>query len=282
VLNNIPTNSVLPHTYTARYKVHDTILDFMTQNPKVETVLDVAHWNLTNNNSRVTADICIKAQYGAKREFYVVNLGAECASRILENTFKYVGFAMSEEMISVPGDKKMTHMQSLLDDVIRQSESRDDTMYFVNGDCSKWSASETMSSFWALCEGFKAVLPENLMEFCKTTVSIWANKEITIPPHLLENTVFLSEKTDYLKNGTTIKSTQNFLQGMWNYTSSVKAVIATNYSIYMFKKMFPDLYLYCRHLEHSDDYVLIVRVTSKSTFEMFRTCHRLAQPVIHR
>jgi len=68
---------------TNRMKVHDTILDFMdTYNKEYTKTLDLAMWNIKENNSRVSTDICIKAQYGAKREFYVDNLGAKAMVRV--------------------------------------------------------------------------------------------------------------------------------------------------------------------------------------------------------
>jgi len=266
----------LPKTYTARHKVHDIMLDHLSRHDH-KTVLDVANWNMFENFGRVIADICIKAQYGAKREFYVVNFGAKCMARIYENFFKIVGEHLENEMISVPGDKKMIPMQNLLDQVIKDSLDPKHIIMFTNGDCSKWSASETMSSFWALCDGWSVCMPPGMLQYCKAVVACWASKQIQIPNILLQNTKFITQETSYLKSKEVINSTQNFLQGMWNYSSSVKAVCCADFAIKQFKRLYPNEYLTCRHLEHSDDYLLIVRTTTMRNFENFRVIHRLSQ-----
>jgi hypothetical protein len=81
----IPSDSHLPGGIRA--KVHDCLLDFLIRNPDTNTVLDLAKWNVVHNKSLVHADICIKAQYGAKREFYVINIGAKAQARLLEEFF---------------------------------------------------------------------------------------------------------------------------------------------------------------------------------------------------
>jgi len=277
ILKGMPSGSIITQSHTGRHKVHDCVYDFLTTHPDFQTVLQIANWNIIDNKMRVQADICIKAQYGSKREFYVVNLGAKAMARVFENTFKYFGKLLPQEMISIPGDEKMKHMQRSLDEVIKSSEKKGQLMYYVNGDCTKWSAAETMSSFWALCDGWGGMMSEEHKEFCKTAVAAWGDKKITIPGIILEKNKFITEKTDYMRSSESLKSTQNFLQGMWNYSSSVKAVCATEFAIYMFRKLNPDRTLYCRHLEHSDDYVLIVRVDDIKTFEDFRVYHRLSQ-----
>jgi len=277
IFKEIPENSILSQSGTSRHKVHDCVLDFISRHKDINTVLDLANWNIFKNSGTVLADICIKSQYGSKREFYVVNLGAKAMARVYENTFKCIAQLLPQEMISIPGDKKMLNMQSALDNIIRISERRDELTMFVNGDCSKWSASETMSSFWALCDGFGPLMEPNHKEFCKTVVACWGNKSITIPASILSNTRFITSKTQYLQKGLVMKSTQNFLQGMFNYSSSVKSVACTEFAIHMFKLMNPELVFYCNHLEHSDDYCLLVRVDDIKTFEKFRIYHRLSQ-----
>jgi hypothetical protein len=272
-----PESTVAHNSKSGRAKVHDLLYDFLLRNDDMQNVLQVAHWNMFMNNSRSVAHICIKAQYGAKREFYVVNAGAKCMLRIFENSFKYIGSLLDEEMISVPGDKKLTHMNELTNQVIRSSKSKKDTIMYTNGDCTKWSACETMASFLSLNDGWSEILGEGLTEYNKAVVSCWANKKIKIPQSLLEGTTFITEKTKYMQDGEYMLSTQNFLQGMFNYSSSVKAVCATNFSIYMWEKIYPNRIITIRHLEHSDDYALIIRVTNIQDFIDFRIMHKLSQ-----
>jgi hypothetical protein len=193
-LKGMPQGSVITQSHTGRHKVHDCVLDYLENHTNCQTVLQLANWNLVSNNCKVQADICITAQYGAKREFYVVNLGAKAMARVFENTFKYIGTMLSQEMISVPGDQKMKHMQRNLDEIIKISEKKHQTIYYVNGDCTKWSAAETMSSFWALCDGWSSIMTPEHLEFCKATVAAWGNKRITIPGILLEKTKYITKK----------------------------------------------------------------------------------------
>jgi len=68
-----------------RQKVMETILDKLEQE-KTKTTVGCAN-NFIKKNKRVVADICIKSQYGSKREFYVVNIGAKTLARTAENFF---------------------------------------------------------------------------------------------------------------------------------------------------------------------------------------------------
>lgn len=260
-----------------RVKVHDALLDWISKHPEKDTVLDLALWNLFENNSRVVADTCIKAQYGAKREFYVINLGAKALARVLENAYKILATRSSHEMISVPGDKKFECIQSAINEVILASERRQDKMFEVNGDCTKWSACETMTSFLSMSFGLESVFGTEGTAINNAAICAWANKEIQIPQSILQNLHFMSDATAYITETTTIHSTQNFLQGMFNYMSSMKAVIATEFSVFCFHKLFPSRFLSISHLEHSDDYTLIVRVNDTKSFEDFRVVHKLIQ-----
>jgi len=280
IFSNVHPQSIVDaNSRTGRAKVHDLCLDFILRYPKQsQCVLDVAHWNLFENKMRVDADICIKSQYGAKREFYVINFGAKAMARMFENMYKCIAKVLPQEMISIPGDEKMQHMYNNINEVLRARHNPDDYIFYVNGDCTKWSACETMTSFWALTNGFSKVLGDSKTSFCKAVLSSWANKNILVPQDIAKGTTFITENTKYLQQGEKIKSTQNFLQGMFNYSSSVKAVAATEFAIRCWKYKYNNSRpIIIRHLEHSDDYSLIVRVNNVTDFEDFRRVHKLSQ-----
>jgi len=261
-----------------RVKVHDALIDWISRfGENKNYVLDLASWNIRDNNCKVLTDTCIKAQYGAKREFYVINLGAKAMARVTENSYKLLAKFCKNEMISIPGDKKLLHIQNAVNESILSSERRQDTLMYVNGDCTKWSACETMASFISMNQGLKNVFGEDIYRYNALTFCSWANKQIQVPQSILQNLRFLSDSTKYIEEGTVIHSTQNFLQGMFNYSSSIKAVISTEFALYMFKKLNPNVFLHCSHLEHSDDYSLIVRTADLDTFEKFRIYHKLSQ-----
>jgi len=267
------SNSILQGTN--RVKVHDAITDFMERFPKITTTYEGAIWNLLNNNGRVIADICIKAQYGAKREFYVINLGAKMMARMYEQMFNRICKHLPSEMISVSGDKKILTMQEKVNNIL--SKKKEDTeLYFVNGDCTKWSAAETMECFTSMIHAMKGYMPDEMIKFSKDVIACWAKKKITIPTSLLEKTMIVTEKTKYMSDKKIeLTSTQNFLQGMWNYSSSFKAVCSTNYTFFLWKKLFPLSNLYLDHLEHSDDYVLMILTNDIEELQTFRRLHRI-------
>lgn len=279
----IVTNSetvVTAKSATNRVKVHDACYDMLCRfGTRMTTTLDVANWNIFENSNRVTAHICIKAQYGAKREFYVVNFGAKLMARVYENSFKEVAKCLDSEMISVPGDSKLSHMASKVNSVIRSSKNPDDLIYYVNGDCSKWSASDTMGAYWSLNDGFKDVFGGQLHAMNSAVISGWARKQICIPQDVLNGIHYITEITDYLRvYGLSLRSTQNFLQGMFNYSSSTKAVCATEFAIRQWRRRFGvSRPLICEHLEHSDDYGLIIRVNTVEDLIDFRIMHKLSQ-----
>jgi hypothetical protein len=260
---------------TNRCKVHDATADFIEIHPEMNTVFQVACWNIFHNSNRVTADICIKAQYGAKREFYVLNFGAKMMARVLENVFHAICDKIPNEMISVPGDKKILVMQEKLNATIL-NKTASQKIFYVNGDCTKWSAAELMECLYCFIDEFKAILPEECVNFCLTVICGWASKEITIPTSILDKNVILTEKTDYLKGMQfVLNSTQNFLQGMFNYLSSLKAVCCSNYTYRLWKQINPKSKLIIDHLEHSDDYVLMISTESRSELSRFRALHRM-------
>jgi len=114
------------------------------------------------------------------------------------------------EMISIPGDKKMFKMQEMVNNALLLKQP-EDTVYYINGDSTKWSAAETMECFYTFVESFENVLPKECLTYCKNVVSLWANKEIMIPSSLHGTQLFLSEKTKYLEdNSTSIKYSKFF------------------------------------------------------------------------
>jgi len=173
-----------------RSKVHDCILDVLEQNNYITSVFDMAEWNVNKNRSKTLADICIKAQYGAKREFYVINVGSKACARVLENMFEEICRQLPNEMISVPGDKKLLVMQDFINAALSRKGSKD-RVYFVNGDCTKWSAAETMECFASMLKGLSNSCEIGFIKYMMSVILMWGNKDITIPISLLQNTFLL-------------------------------------------------------------------------------------------
>jgi len=71
-----------------RQKVFETLLTYLESDENIKSTVDIANQFIKDDDGKVIADICIKAQYGAKREFYVINIGAKAIARCTENFFK--------------------------------------------------------------------------------------------------------------------------------------------------------------------------------------------------
>jgi len=263
-----------------RQKVWETLIEILERFPGCETVNQLSLELLKEQKAHVEADICIKSQYGAKREFYVVNVGAKLLARQVEKTFEFLSKITPEEAISIPGDNKLIAIQRMLDDSIQLAKNGGYKIMYVNGDCTKWSAAETMGSFLAMSSAFKNKFSEKFCSLIDLTFSSWASKEINIPISVYNKTFITTEKTTYLqqlidKKQKSIHSTHNFLQGMFNYASSFKSVCCTNYTYHLWQKMYPNTDIKINHIEHSDDYVMIILYKDEEEFLKFRSFYKM-------
>lgn len=265
--------------YKPRQKVWETIMEYLENDKHIERTVHLANYFLIN--PMVQADICIKSQYGGKREFYVVNITAKALARLTENFFRMISQNSEHEAISIPGDKKVMKMQRMLDLVHTMHKTENHEIIYTNGDCTKWSAAETMPSFLAMVSAFEDKLPPGIYEVLIATFNAWSNKKIQLPMDIY-NKVIPTENfnTDYLKklkekNTPQITSTQNFLQGMFNYSSSYKAVCCQNYTYTLWRKYYPKSDLKIEHLEHSDDYVTVCLYTDIKEFEKYRLLNKM-------
>jgi len=296
-LENFKTTYLKTHTRyynerKPRQKVIETILDFLEadETKDIDRTIKLAEYFVLKQNGKMIADICIKSQYGSKREFYVINIGAKSLARVCENFFKKISENSPNEAISIPGDEKTLAMQKMLDRIYNQMPHENYKLMYVNGDCTKWSAAETLGSFLAMGYAFKDILPENMYNTLIATFNVWSDKYIQIPLNVYNKVVVPNDEVinnykinetikklndSFVKTSGLIHSTQNFLQGMFNYTSSYKAVCCTNYTYYLWKKIYPLSKLLLEHLEHSDDYVLVVFIKEYEEFEKFRAFHKM-------
>jgi len=285
----LKTNSTYYGERKPRQKVIETVLDYIEKDDKLENTTDLAEYFIQVEKGKMIADICIKAQYGSKREFYVINIGAKALARCTENFFKKISENSPNEAISIAGDKKILEMQRMLDTIFSHNKLSENTkLKFVNGDCTKWSAAETLGSFISLIQALRPKITDNMYQLLLATFNVWSDKYIQIPMDIYNKVVPPTDKkyknlierlkfmdTKLFKNKSMVHSTQNFLQGMFNYASSYKAVCCTNYTYRIWKKIYPDSPLVIEHMEHSDDYVLIVLYEDEDEFEKFRVLQKI-------
>jgi len=88
----------------------------------------------------------------------------------------------------------MMKMQTMLDKSIQKINFESSKIRFINGDCTKWSAAETMGSFLSMVEGFKEDVPKNMFCLLQTVFCTWGNKEIQIPLSILNKVIPSKEK----------------------------------------------------------------------------------------
>lgn len=274
-----------------RQKVFETILSKIIEDDNISRVVELANKHIVKDNGKTIADICIKSQYGAKREFYVINIGAKAIARCTESFFKMLSENSPNEAISIPGDVKTIEMQKMLNRIYKNiPDMHSYKLCYVNGDCTKWSAAETMGSFITMIYAMEDKLPIGMYNLLLATFNSWSKKEIQIPMDIYNKVIIPSEKSKdefhldetllHLKNKKIVKngkiqSTQNFLQGMFNYSSSYKAVCCINYTYHLWKKIYPSSKLIIEHMEHSDDYVIIVLYQKKEELENFRILQKI-------
>ena len=265
--------------YKPRQKVWETIMEYLENDFKLERTVHLANYFL--KNPLVQADICIKSQYGGKREFYVINITAKALARLTENFYRMLSQNSEHEAISIPGDKKVMKMQRMLDLVHTMHKTENHEIIYTNGDCTKWSAAETMHSFLAMTMALKKYIPIGMYTVLISTFNAWSDKKIQLPMDIY-NKVVPNENfnTEYLRkmketNTPQIPSTQNFLQGMFNYSSSYKAVCCNNYTYQLWRKFYPNSELKVEHLEHSDDYVTVCLYTDILEFEKYRLLNKM-------
>jgi hypothetical protein len=265
--------------YKPRQRVWETILEYLEKDNKMTNTVHLANYFL--KNPIVCADICIKSQYGSKREFYVINITAKALARLTENFFRKLSENSPNEAISISGDRKVMTMQSMLDNVHALHKDETHDIIYTNGDCTKWSAAETMQSFIAMTCALKEKISEGMYQVLLATFNSWTKKKIHVPMDIYNKVVPCEEhNTNYLEEMRNnhlpyMDSTQNFLQGMFNYSSSYKAVCCSNYTYSLWRRFYPESNLKVEHLEHSDDYVTVCMYSDLVEFEKYRLLHKM-------
>jgi len=238
-----------------RLKVHDALI--LREDIQHLTLLELCKFTLGKDDYYPLSDMCIKEQYGAKREFYVLDIESKFLCKTLEEYFKLICKTIETECISVPGDLKLLKMQKNVNQIIKHAYYNNQNVYFINGDCTKWSASEVMQSFQTVLYAQKQLMPPFLYDLFMHICEIWKIKELQIPSEICEKINIITEKSDYLfaSNGKNfrLKLEQNFLMGLFNYFSSLKASIIYSYAKKIIESHLPNVLLL--HLEHSDDYL---------------------------
>jgi len=241
-----------------RMKVHDALI----LNPEIanKTLIEHSINVLSNKNLKPLADICIKEQYGAKREFYVLDIHSKFSCKMIEEFFSEWAKLIPTECISVPGDLKMNKIDEMVNQIYIHAGLNHNSVFFINGDCTKWSASELMEAFSVMIYGMKTKLPLELYELLQGLMFYWKKKRIQIPSMVIKNVTINTIISSYLFNDKgnvyQMELKQNFLMGIFNYLSSIKGTIIYE----SFRRHVENSYNNVKilHLEHSDDYAIAI------------------------
>jgi len=270
---------------TARCKVIDAILlNEQTHELGFDLSRNLLHHtvNLLEYQKRIEinpiVDMCIKVQYGPKREFYVLDTHFRFALKFVEEYFKSICKQIPTECITVPGDLKLLKIQEINQKIRSKCKRNNLKQFFINGDCSKWSASEVMESFMVILISLKNnnKIPIQVYNVMFTLMSLWQRKQLQIDGRffadlkMTDMTRFMFDDQGLLKKRIILP--QNFLMGLMNYVSSFKGVITYEYSKSLLIQRQPHIIF--KHLEHSDDYTigLGVKKNEIKTVKTFITC----------
>lgn len=218
----------------------------------------------TNQEKTALVDMCIKVQYGPKREFYILDIATKYAIKCLEEFFKRVCMKIRTECITIPGDLKLNRIQEMMETTMRASELNRKKAYYINGDCSKWSASEMLEVFQIILIKLRPRLGSRLTRLFFLIFESWKKKKLRIPHELFKSVFNSSEGFPDNENLNLLRKikddgndyitlNQNFLMGIFNYFSSFKASIVYEYIKYQIESITLKSCLMF-HLEHSDDY----------------------------
>jgi len=275
-VDSIPIKERHP-SFVRRRKVHDELRKYSLVNESMLLVNSAKMFLETEE--RVMADICIKAQYGGKREFYVMSMGSKVCARVVEQFYHNICRHIPNEMISVPGDRKLMKMQETMDRITYHAMKSGHKIMYINGDCTKWSASEVIETFYLMCDVMCGKTHPGFANLMKHVCQKWADKDVQVPYDVYKKVAPIIEETSYLKDlnktGYKMRSKQNFLQGVFNYMSSFKAFIAHNLTFHLWKKMYPDSSLYADFLVHSDDYATAVSYKHEIEFIRYRSLQKI-------
>jgi hypothetical protein len=269
---------------TSRMKVIDAlIIDTLVK----DDAFDIAN-NLIEHAAMVVnrpelkplADMCIKVQYGPKREFYVLDVYFKFALKFMEEFFKQVCKLLPTECISVPGDAKLLKIQEINKKTRQMAHKQKKPHFFINGDCSKWSASELMESFAVIVFEMKRLLPKSVYNIFMNILSLWQQKRLQIEPKLVDKLGKTKLSENLFKEDNTplyhLTLPQNFLMGLFNYLSSFKAVVVFEFTKHLITVRVPQVTF--KYLAHSDDYTATLICTKKqleAAKTAVTTCMRL-------
>jgi len=126
---------------------------------------------------------------------------------------------------------------------------------------------------------FNEYIEDNYIDFMINIILRWTKKSIQIPRGIRDKVLPLTELTNYLNetknNNYELLSTQNFLQGVFNYMSSLKADVCNNYAIKLWYELYPESSMLLNYMVHSDDYVIMCSTNSIKEYEKFRVLHKI-------
>ncbi|QEQ51085.1 RNA-dependent RNA polymerase [European shore crab virus 1] len=172
---------------------------------------------------------------GNDREIYMVDIVTKCSLYLIESLMKQLCVENQRECISLAGDRKTQKIKSLLIQSMRNQQEFDDKsnqeLQFVklniSADASKWSARDYSDKFILLIASLPCLLPEEKWKMIFLLMN-YRSKHVVLKDSILESimdknltndSVFWRMTEGFKYNS--VKITQNWLQGNFNYMSSL-------------------------------------------------------------
>jgi hypothetical protein len=232
--------------------------------------------------------IAIKAQYGSKREFYIQCETTRAVTNYVENhIFKPICTVDPQESITVKGDNKLVDLEKAQNEayqMISQYNKRGVNYGIaqINGDCSKWSARALMGEFISTTQALRdtGLIDESDADMCNALFRKWTLKQIQVPRSIIESlTQDSREKYKYGEEGRIdrLELNSNFLQGFFNYSSSLKHSACAKVVLLVFNRSYPDRKGNIIHIPrvHSDDYSIVVLHKTAKDLILYRCIEKM-------
>ncbi|QBP05470.1 RNA-dependent RNA polymerase [Chinese mitten crab virus 1] len=207
-------------------------------NPDVDLVNPKSVIEITDHGLELTPCVTVfpkQQRTGDDREIYMVDIVTKCSLYLIESLMKQLCAENQRECISLPGDRKTQKIKSLLIQSMRNQQEFSDRetngMQFmklnISADASKWSARDYSDKFMLFIATLPCLLPQekwklifHLLNYrMKVVVLKDSVLETIIDKELGDDNVFWRMTDGFTKNY--VKVTQNWLQGNFNYMSSL-------------------------------------------------------------
>nr|UUW20968.1 MAG: RNA-dependent RNA polymerase [Guiyang bunya-like virus 1] len=204
-----------------------------------------------------------KTQWKGSREIYVMSLYTKILQQPLEQFFGFLCKKTSNEMISIPSNKRISHIHSLIFENVHAKNINYEKI-FLTLDCRKWGPKSNFTKYAYFILGMSNALPKDLIDYFLCMVLLYYKKQIYVSSRAWN--VFKNNKKNknFLDYFTIVEKLDtayftmpySFVMGIFNYLSSLlhaynQQFACSEINAHMRKKY--DIDLFVNMVAHSDD-----------------------------